>query len=141
LVVVLDRRDRCFFTGRLIQRFGALPVMTVGPGLNIGCVLFALSGQEVMHFLGALTALGVGWNFVYIGGTALATEVWRPEEKTRAQTAMDFCVYATMTVTSFSSGAPVTTGGWRAMNLGSILPLALLAGALLWLARLRRVPS
>jgi MFS family permease len=130
-----------FFTGRLIQRFGALPVMTVGLGLNIGCVLFALSGQEVMHFLGALTALGVGWNFLYIGGTALATEAWRPEEKTRAQAALDFCVYAIMTVTSFSSGALVTTGGWRAMNLGSILPLALLAGALLWLARLRRVPS
>jgi predicted MFS family arabinose efflux permease len=130
-----------FFTGRLIQRFGALPVMTVGLGLNIGCVLFALSGQEVMHFLGALTALGVGWNFLYIGGTTLATEAWRPEEKTRAQAALDFCVYATMTVTSFSSGALVTTGGWRAMNLGSILPLALLGGALLWLARLRRVPS
>ena len=130
-----------FFTGRLIRRFGVLPVMTVGLALNIGCVLFALSGQEVMHFLGALTALGVGWNFLYIGGTTLATESWRPEEKTRAQAALDFCVYATMTVTSFSSGALVTTGGWRAMNLGSILPLALLGGALLWLARLRRAAT
>ena len=127
-----------FFTGRLIRRFGVLPIMTVGLLLNIGCVAFALSGQDVMHFLGALTALGVGWNFLFIGGTTLATEAWRPEEKTRAQAALDFCVYATMTVTSFSSGALVTTGGWRAMNLGSVLPLALMAAALLWLARLRR---
>jgi MFS family permease len=129
-----------FFTGRLIRRFGVLPVMTVGLALNIGCVAFALSGQELVHFLGALTALGVGWIFLYIGGTTLATESWRPEEKTRAQAALDFCVYATMTLTSFSSGALVTTGGWRAMNFGSILPLALLAAALLWLARLRRLP-
>ncbi len=135
---VLGMYAPSFFTGRLIRRFGALPVMTAGLALNVACVAFALSGQEVMHFLGALTALGVGWNFLYIGGTTLATDAWRPEEKTRAQAALDFCVYATMTLSSFSSGALVTTGGWAAMNLGTIAPLALLAAALLWLARLRR---
>ena len=127
-----------FVTGRLIQRFGVGPVMTVGLLLNLGCVAFALSGNEVMHFLGALMVLGLGWNFLYIGGTTLATESWRPDEKTRAQAALDFCVYATMTVTSFSSGALVTTGGWTAMNLGSLVPISLLAVALLALARLRR---
>jgi MFS family permease len=127
-----------FFTGRLIKRLGVLPVMSAGLILNIGCVAFALQGNDVMHFLGALLALGVGWNFLYIGGTTLATAAWRPEEKTRGQAAIDFCVYATMTLTSFSSGALVTTGGWQAMNLGALAPLALLAAALVWLARLRQ---
>ena len=130
-----------FFTGKLIKRFGVLPIMSTGLALNIACVLFALNGTDVMHFLGALMVLGVGWNFLYIGGSTLATETWRPEEKTRAQAALDFCVYATMTVTSFSSGALVTTGGWTAMNLGTLLPMGLLAAALVWLARLRRVPA
>ena len=126
-----------FFTGRLIKRFGVLPIMTVGLLLNIACVAFALSGNDVMHFLGALMVLGVGWNFLYIGGTTLATQAWRPEERTQGQAALDFCVYTTMTLTSFSSGALVTTGGWQAMNLGALLPLGLMALALLWLARLR----
>ena len=130
-----------FFTGKLIKRFGVLPIMTIGLLLNIACVLFALSGVDLMHFLGALLVLGVGWNFLYIGGTTLATESWRPEEKTRAQAAIDFCVYSVMTLTSFSSGALVTTGGWTAMNIGTLLPLALLAAALLWLARLRRAQA
>ncbi|MEK8051615.1 MFS transporter [Ideonella sp. DXS22W] len=126
-----------FVTGRLIQRFGVEPVMAVGLLLNLGCVAFALSGNDVMHFLGALMVLGLGWNFLYIGGTTLATEAWRPEEKTRAQAALDFCVYTTMTLTSFSSGALVTTGGWQAMNLGALLPLALMGAALLWLRQVR----
>ena len=127
-----------FMTGRLIRRFGVLPVMTTGLVLNMACVAFALHGNDVMHFLGALMVLGVGWNFLYIGGTTLATEAWHPEEKTRGQAAIDFCVYSTMTITSFSSGALVTTGGWTAMNLGTLLPMSLMAGALVWLARLKR---
>jgi MFS family permease len=130
-----------FFTGKLIKRFGVLPIMTLGLALNIACVAFALHGNDVMHFLGALMALGLGWNFLFIGGSTLVTETYAPEEKTRAQGALDFCVYTTMTVTSFSSGALVTTGGWTAMNLGSIVPLVMLAVALLWLAQLRRRPA
>jgi len=101
-----------FFTGALIKRFGALPVMAVGVLLNLACILFALSGLDLMHFLGALLTLGVGWNFLFIGGTTLFTEAYRPEEKTQAQGAMDFCIYSVMTLTSFSSGALVMTGGW-----------------------------
>ena len=127
-----------FFTGSLIKRFGALPVMTVGLVLNFACVAIALSGVELMHFLAALFVLGVGWNFLFIGGTTLATEAYRPEERTTAQAAVDFWVYTTMTLTSFGSGALVTTGGWTFMNVGSLLPLGLLAAALAWLAWLRR---
>ena len=127
-----------FFTGSLIRRFGCLPVMAVGVVLNLSCIAVALSGVELMQFLIALVALGVGWNFLYIGGTTLFTEAYRPEEKTTAQAAMDTVVFSTMTVTSFSSGALVTTSGWTLLNIGSIVPVALTASALLWLALQRR---
>ncbi|MCK6424080.1 MAG: MFS transporter [Burkholderiaceae bacterium] len=122
-----------FFTGALIKRVGAWPVLVAGLVLNMVCVAIALSGVDLMHFLAALITLGVGWNFLYIGGTTLATEAYRPEERTTAQAAVDFCVYATMTLTAFGSGALVTTGGWQAMNLGSLLPLTLLGAALAWI--------
>ena len=126
-----------FFTGSLIRRVGVMPVMTTGALLNLGCVVFALSGQDVMHFAGALALLGVGWNFLYIGGTTLFTQTYRPGERTTAQAAMDTTVLATMTITSFSSGALVTTGGWRWMSLGTLVPLLATLLALGWLARVR----
>ncbi len=127
-----------FFTGALIKRVGALPVMAAGLALNVVCVLIALSGVELMHFMAALITLGVGWNFLFIGGTTLATQAYRPEERTTAQAAVDFCVYTTMTFTALGSGALVTTGGWSAMNLGSLLPLSLLGMGLLWLTLVQR---
>jgi len=123
-----------FFTGSLIRRFGALPVMAVGVLLNALCIAVALSGVELMQFLVALFALGLGWNFLYIGGTTLFTQAYRPEEKTTAQAAMDTLVMATMTLTSLGSGALVTTQGWTWLNLGSIVPVLLIAAALAWLA-------
>ncbi len=130
-----------FFTGSLIKRFGALPVMATGVVLNLACVVIALSGVDLMHFLAALLLLGMGWNFLFIGGTTLFTQAYRPEEKTTAQAAMDFCIYTTMTVTSFSSGALVTTGGWTWMNLGSLLPVAATGAALAWLASRKLQPA
>jgi MFS family permease len=127
-----------FFTGSLIKRFGALPIMAVGVVLNFICIAVALSGVDVMQFLIALSMLGLGWNFLYIGGTTLFTEAYRPEEKTTAQAAMDFCVFSTMTVTSFASGALITTQGWTWLNVGSLLPVALTGTALMWLALRRR---
>ena len=129
-----------FFTGHLIKRFGTLPVMSAGVVLNLACVVIALSGVDLMQFLVALLVLGVGWNFLYIGATTLFTETYRPEEKNRAQGAMDTCVFATMAVSSFSSGALITTQGWTWLNLGSLVPLALVGAALAWLARQRRTP-
>jgi MFS family permease len=123
-----------FFTGHVIKRFGALPVMGVGAALNFVCVLVALSGVDLMQFLVALAVLGVGWNFLYIGATTLFTETYRPEEKNKAQGAMDTCVFATMAVTSFASGALITTQGWTWLNVGSLLPMTLVSLALLWLA-------
>lgn len=126
-----------FFTGHLIQRWGVRPVLVLGLLLNLVCVAVALSGVDLMHFLVALFVLGVGWNFLFIGGTALATQGYRPSERTAAQARVDLWVYSTMTVTSFGSGALVTTGGWTFMNVGTLLPLTLLALALIWLWRQR----
>jgi MFS family permease len=122
-----------FFTGHLIQRFGVLPIMGVGAFLNFACVGIALSGVDLHQFLAALLLLGVGWNFLYTGATTLLTTTYRPEEKTRVQGAMDFWVFSTMAVTSFASGALVTTQGWTLLNLGSLLPLVIVSAALVWL--------
>lgn len=127
-----------FFTGSLIKRFGVLPVMAAGVVLNAVCIVVALSGVELMQFLVALFALGVGWNFLYIGGTTLFTQAYRPEEKTTAQAAMDSIVMATMTLTALGSGALVTTQGWTWLNLGSIVPVLLAGAAIAWLALRQR---
>ena len=127
-----------FFTGHLIKRFGALPVMGIGVLLNLVCIGVALSGVELMQFLVALFTLGVGWNFLFVGGSTLLTQAYRPEEKIKTQGAMDFCVFTTMAVTSFASGALVTTRGWDWLNYGSLPVVVLIAAALLWLAAKRR---
>ena len=123
-----------FFTGHLIKRFGVLAVMGVGVLLNAACVAVALAGVEIAHFTVALTLLGVGWNFLFTGSTTLAMQAYRPEEKDRAQAAINFCVFATMALTSFASGALVTTQGWTLLNWGSLLPIGLTGTGLAWLA-------
>ena len=127
-----------FFTGHLIKRFGALPIMAIGVLLNFACTAVALSGIELMQFLIALFVLGVGWNFLYVGGSTLLTDTYRIEEKNKAQGAMDFCVFSTMAITSFASGALVTTQGWTWLNVGSLLPTALIGVALVRLVGVRR---
>ena len=130
-----------FFTGHLIKRFGVLTVMGVGTVLNAVCIAVALSGQDLHQFLVALFLLGVGWNFLFTGSTTLALQAYRPEEKDRAQAAINFCVFATMAFTSFASGALVTTQGWTLLNAGSLLPVALMGLGLGWLGWLRRTQA
>jgi MFS family permease len=127
-----------FFTGHLIRRFGALPVMGVGVVLNLGCIAIALSGVALHQFLIALLLLGVGWNFLFTGSTMLSLSAYTAEEKDRAQGALNFCVFATLAVTSFASGVLVTTQGWQWLNVGSLLPVLLTGAGLLWLGRRRR---
>ena len=104
-------------------------------------VAVALTGLELERFLVALLLLGIGWNFLFTGATTLLTTTYQPHERTRAQGAMDFCVFSTTAVTSFASGALVTTQGWFLLNLGSLVPLSMVALALAWLARRPRVPQ
>ncbi|MDP1998894.1 MAG: MFS transporter [Rhodoferax sp.] len=122
-----------FFTGHLIKRFGTLPVMGVGVVLNAACIAVALSGVDLHQFLIALFLLGVGWNFLFTGSTTLSLQTYSPEEKDRAQGALNFFVFATLALTSFASGVLVTTRGWELLNLGSMVPVALTGAALVWL--------
>ena len=127
-----------FFTGHLIKRFGTLPIMATGLVLNIVCVMVALSGVDFTQFLVALFLLGLGWNFLFTGSTTLALTAYRPEEKDKAQGALNFCVFAVLALSSLASGVLVTTRGWTLLNLGSLLPLGLTALLLGWLALSRR---
>ncbi len=129
-----------FFTGSLIRRFGVLNVILAGIAFMVLCVVIALNGVTVTHFLVALALLGIGWNFMYTGGTTLLTEAYAPAEKARVQGANDFIVFATMGLSSFASGAMVSTAGWEAMNRAVLPMLATIAAAVLWYAWRRRAP-
>jgi predicted MFS family arabinose efflux permease len=123
-----------FFTGHIIKRFGALPVMGAGVALNLACIAIALSGLELQQFGTALFLLGLGWNFLFTGATTLSLSTYRHEEKDRAQAVLNFFMFATLAVTSLASGVLVTTQGWTWLNLGSLLPVGVVAGGLAWLA-------
>ena len=127
-----------FFTGGLIRRFGVLEVLLAGTVLLAACIGIALAGVDVLHFWLALTLLGVGWNFLYIGGTTLLTETYRPEEKAKAQGSNDFTVFAIQGVTSFASGALVTTAGWQTLNAAALPVVAFTAAVIVWLLLARR---
>ncbi len=98
----------------------------------------ALLGVDLHHFGIALFMLGVGWNFLFTGSTALAVTAYRPEEKDRAQAAINFCVFATLAVSSLFSGVLVTTQGWTLLKHGPLAPIAVTGAALLWLALRQR---
>ncbi|MBU3647969.1 MAG: MFS transporter, partial [Limnohabitans sp.] len=123
-----------FVTGHLIKRFGVLTIMGVGVLMNIACIAVALSGVDLHQFLLALFLLGVGWNFLFTGSTTLSMQAYAPQEKNRAQAAINFCVFATMAFTSFASGALVTSQGWAWLNWGSLVPVGITGAGLLWLA-------
>jgi MFS family permease len=127
-----------FITGSLIQRFGVLNVIFAGIVLLLVCIVSALAGTGLINFWVALFLLGVGWNFMYVGGSALLTECHTPAERAKTQAANDFMVFATMAVSSLASGVLLNASGWHAVNLGSLPFLLLAAGATLWLAWQRR---
>ena len=129
-----------FFTGNLIQRFGALNIILVGAVLNAGCLVIALSGIEFEQFLSALVLLGLGWNFMFIGGTSLLTETHTPAERAKTQAVNDFAVFSTVTVASFSSGILHSRIGWEAVNLGMALPLLIAIVAVI-LLKVRTRPA
>lgn len=126
-----------FFTGSLIRRFGALKVIAAGVLFMVACVAFALSGLALWQFWAALLLLGVGWNFMYTGGTTLLIEAYKPAEKSRTQGINDVIVFSVMSISSFSSGALVSAAGWEWMNLGALPLLVVVAAAVAWLAVLR----
>ena len=122
-----------FFTGRLISRFGMPKVAAVGVLLLLGASMTALLGQSLTHYWVALVLLGVGWNFCFIGGSALLASVHSPSERGKVQGINDLLVFALVAVGSLLAGALFYGLGWAGLNL-AMLPLVALVGVgLLWL--------
>jgi MFS family permease len=127
-----------FFTGALIARFGAPRIVAAGLLLEAGAATIGLSGITAMHFWATLFVLGVGWNFAFIGASALVLETHRPNERNKVQAFNDFLVFGMMAIGSFSSGQLLAHYGWSAVNL-VVFPPVLLGLAVLWFAsRARR---
>ncbi len=119
-----------FFTGRLITRFGAPRVVAAGLALIGAAGVVGLLGQDVAHFWANLILLGLGWNFGFVGASALVLKCHRPEERTRVQSLNDFIVFGVMAVGSFASGGLLTAYGWDTVLWVSFVPLALAVAAL-----------
>ncbi len=126
-----------FFTGSLIQRFGVMRVMAAGAVLMLGCALVNLTGLDRWQFQLSLLLLGVGWNFLFVGGTTLLGECHSPAEKAKVQAMNDFVVFSTVAVTAFSSGWLHEHLGWAAMNIATI-PFLLVALALIAMQAVRK---
>jgi MFS family permease len=127
-----------FFTGSLIARFGVLRVMLSGVALLTGHVLTTLTGTGFESFAAALILLGVGWNFLYVGGTTLLTTTYTAAERGRAQATNDLSIFVVGLLSSLSAGALLDATGWQMTNLLLLPWLAAAALALLGLAWTRR---
>ena len=122
-----------FFTGSLIARFGVLPIMLTGLVLLAGHVTMSLTGTGFGSFAGALVLLGIGWNFLYIGGTTLLTSTYTPAEKGRAQATNDMTIFACGLMSSVSAAALLEFLGWQMLNLLLLPWMGAAALALIWL--------
>lgn len=114
-----------FFTGALIARFGAPKIVAAGLLLEAGAAGIGLSGITAMHFWATLIVLGVGWNFSFIGASALVLETHRPQERNKVQAFNDFLVFGIMAIGSFSSGQLLANYGWSAVNVVVFPPVAI----------------
>jgi MFS family permease len=124
-----------FFTGRLIRRFGHFKIIATGLVLLGSCALIALSGVAIHQFYLALIALGIGWNFGYIGATSLLATTHRPEEQSLIQGLNDFLVFGLVAVASFGSGTLLTFWGWHAVQYAALPAVLIACATLLWSAR------
>ena len=113
-----------FFTGDLIRRFGVANVMRTGALLMLACIGVNMTGQGYVQFFAALLLLGLGWNFLFVGGTTLVTESYRPAERARVQALNDLLVFGTVAATAMSSGVVHGYAGWTWINLACIPFLA-----------------
>ncbi len=127
-----------FFTGVLIARFGVFNVILAGAALELLCIGLGLAGVEMLHFWGAMTLLGLGWNFMFVGATTLLTEAYAPAEQAKAQAVNDFMVFGLVAVASLSAGTLLHGIGWTAVLLAATPFVLGTAGMVLWLAAVRR---
>ena len=127
-----------FFTGRLIARFGETPIVLAGLALTAAAALVGMSGQTVAHFWWALALLGLGWNFGFLGASAMVLQCHTPQEGPRVQSINDFVVFGTMVIGSFASGSLLSAYGWSTVAALTLPPVVVAAAALLWIGRVRR---
>ena len=130
-----------FFTGHLIKLIGITPVLFIGAlcgFLSVAINLFA--PMSVSSFVIALIVLGISWNFLYVGGTSLLTDSYRPSEKTRAQGVNDLIVFSTVTLTALTTGTVHHLWGWQTVNILALPMLGLALLAILWLWYFNRSP-
>ena len=127
-----------FFTGHLIQRFGVGRVMLGGTVLLAVAIISALSGTDLVHYWLALFALGLGWNFTFIGASTLLTETYEPAERGKVQALNDFMVFGTVALASLTSGTILYFLDWNAVNFAAIGPISVAVLAALWLRLKRR---
>ncbi|SFL32407.1 Predicted arabinose efflux permease, MFS family [Bradyrhizobium sp. NFR13] len=114
-----------FFTGSLIARFGASRVVAAGLALEAIAAVIGIAGISAMHFWICLVVLGLGWNFGFIGASALVLEAHRPQERNKVQAFNDFLVFGLMAVGSFSSGQLLANYGWSTVNAVVFPPVIL----------------
>jgi MFS family permease len=123
-----------FFTGSLIQRFGEIPIIMIGLTLELGSILFALSGTDVFEFWASMAILGLGWNFAFTGATSLMTKVYTPAERSKTQGAMNFIIYGFVACVSLSSGAVIHYFSWAWLNIVALPLLSIAVISTLWYA-------
>lgn len=133
-----------FVTGSLIARFGSTRVIAAGLALTAAAAGTAWAGTSLAHFWIALILLGVGWNFAFVGATALVTACHTPAERNKVQAVNDFFVFGAMAIGSFSSGAMLARHGWPLVNevvLGAVVATAVLLAWIAVAGRLRGAPT
>ena len=115
-----------FFTGSLIARFGARPIIWSGILLYALCLVVALNGVTFWHYFIALLLLGVGWNFLFIGGSSVIANYARPEERGRVQGVADFVILTCVSLASLAAGAAHSMVGWQILLQFSVVPIAII---------------
>ena len=127
-----------FVTGHLIRHFGVTRIMVTGTLLLAVCVTINLNGSSLIHFTSALIALGLGWNFLFVGGTTLLADAYRPAEKAKTQGFNDLIIFSTVAMTAVTSGLLHHHFGWETINLAVIPAIVLAFATTLWLDCRRR---
>ena len=127
-------------TGKLIARFGAMPIVVTGLVIELAAALTGLSGQSVWHFWGCLVLIGLGWNFGFVGASAMVLDTHLQSERNKVQSFNDFIVFGTMAVGSFLSGHVLADYGWGAVN-AIVFPCVLIAAATIIASRVRTLKT
>jgi MFS family permease len=129
-----------FVTGHLIRRFGVPQIMLAGALCNVLCIVVATSGTTVAHYWIALTLVGLGWNFLFVGATTLLPQTYTVAERAKAQATNEFLVFGFAGLASFFGGNILYNLGWTVLNLVALPFIAIVSIAVLWLM-LRKSPK